>query len=275
VRTPPLRDFTFTTVTVDAAGMVTGRPHGVGRFFPEDLGSLDLDMVAVRGGTFVMGSPVDEVGRQPSEGPQREVTVPDFFISRYQVTQAQYASLLGHNPAQNQLDSNPVECVTWFDARAFCQRLSDLTGRPYRLPTEAEWEYACRAGTTTSFAFGPTLTDQLANTYAEVPYGAAPPGRHRDGPTTVGMYPANTLGLHDMHGNLFEWCEDNLHTDFTGAPSDARAWMDGPGLWPDYYVLRGAAWVSPPVQSRSAGRCGMVPIYKSIAIGFRVVCADP
>jgi formylglycine-generating enzyme required for sulfatase activity len=108
-----------------------------------------------------------------------------------------------------------------------------------------------------------------------VPYGAAPPGRHRDGPTTVGMYPANTLGLHDMHGNLFEWCEDNLHTDFTGAPSDARAWMDGPGLWPDYYVLRGAAWVSPPVQSRSAGRCGMVPIYKSIAIGFRVVCADP
>jgi eukaryotic-like serine/threonine-protein kinase len=270
--TPALRDFTFTSVAVDAAGKVVDRPAGSGRFYAEDLGSLDLDMVAIKGGTFLMGSPSDEPGRTPMEGPQREVTMPDFFISRYQVTQAQYAALIGHNPAQNQVDNNPVECVNWFDAKAFCQRLSDMTGRRYRLPAEAEWEYACRAGSTTPFAFGETLTDQLANTYAEIAYASAAPGHHRDGPTTVGMYPANAYGLHDMHGNLFEWCEDILHNDFTGAPKDATPWTNGPGVWPDYYVLRGASWVNPPSFCRSAFRFGNIPIYKSIAIGFRVVC---
>lgn len=271
MRTPVLRDFTFTSVVVDEAGKVVDRPAGIGRFYAEDLGNLDLDMVAIAGGRFVMGSPADEPGRSPAEGPQHEVTVPDFFISRYQVTQAQYASLIGHNPAQSQVDNNPVECVNWFDARAFCQRLSDLAGRRYRLPSEAEWEYACRAGSTTSFAYGPTLTDELANTYAEIPYAGAAPGRHREGPTTVGMYPANAFGLHDMHGNLFEWCEDILHNDFANAPDDGTAWTSGPGLWPDYYVLRGASWVNPPVFCRSAFRFGNIPIYKSIAIGFRVV----
>jgi formylglycine-generating enzyme required for sulfatase activity len=271
MRTPVLRDFTFTSVVVDEAGKVVDRPAGTGRFYAEDLGSLDLDMVAISGGRFVMGSPSDEPGRSAAEGPQHEVTVSDFFMSRYQVTQAQYASLIGHNPAQSQVDSNPVECVNWFDARAFCQRLSDLTGRRYRLPSEAEWEYACRAGSTTSFAYGPTLTDQIANTYAEIPYAGAAPGRHREGPTTVGMYPANAFGLHDMHGNLFEWCEDILHNDFTNAPDDGTPWTSGPGLWPDSYVLRGASWVNPPVICRSAYRYGTSPIYKSIAIGFRVV----
>ena len=274
MRVPALRDFTFTSVTVDADGRIVDRPAGAGLYYPEDLGSLDLDMVAIDGGSFLMGSPDDEAGHSPAEGPQHEVTVPDFFISRYQITQAQYAALLGHNPAQNQADSNPVECVNWFDAKAFCQRLSDLTGRRYRLPSEAEWEYACRAGSTTSFAYGPTLTDQLANTYAEIPYASAAPGRHRKGPTTVGMYPANAFGLHDMHGNLFEWCEDILHNDFTGAPTDSTPWTSGPGSWPDYYVLRGASWVNPPVFCRSAFRYGSSPIYKSIAIGFRVVCAS-
>ena len=121
--TPALRDFTFTSVTVDPAGKAVDRPAGSGRFYAEDLGSLDLDMVAIKGGTFVMGSPADEPARSPMEGPQREVSVPDFFISRYPVTQAQYAALIGHNPAQSQVDNNPVECVNWFDAKAFCQRL--------------------------------------------------------------------------------------------------------------------------------------------------------
>ena len=269
---PLLRDFTFTTAEVDTSGQIVARPAGVGRYYAEDLGALDLDMVAVTGGTFVMGSPEHEAGRSSFEGPQREVTIPNFAMSRYLVTQAQYAALVGHNPSQSQVDNNPVECVNWFDAKAFCRRLSDLTGRQYRLPSEAEWEYACRAGTVSSFAYGPTLTDQLANTYAEIPYADAAPGRHRDGPTTTGMYPANAFGLHDMHGNLFEWCEDLLHSDFTGAPTDETPWTDGPGLWPDYYVLRGASWVNPPARSRAAARYGNSPIYKSIAIGFRVVC---
>jgi len=275
VPVPALRDFTFTTAEVDAAGQIVARPAGAGRYFAEDLGSLDLDMVAIRGGTFVMGSPPSEAGHSANEGPQHEVAVPSFAISRYLVTQAQYVALVGHNPSQSQVDNNPVECVNWFDARAFCQRLSDLTGRHYRLPREAEWEYACRAGTATAFAYGPTLTDQLANVYAEIPYAAAAPGRHRDGPTTAGMYPANAFGLHDMHGNLFEWCEDLLHTDYADAPPDAVPWTGGAGVWPDYYVLRGASWVSPPYRARSAVRCGSVPIYKSIAIGFRVVCPSP
>lgn len=275
MNTPFLRDFTFTSASVGADGRIVARPVGTGRYFAEDLGSLDLDMVVIPGGSFVMGSPADEAGRWPAEGPQHEVIVADFAIGRYQVTQAQYVAVIGHNPSQNQADNGPVECVNWFDARAFCRRLSDLTGRQYRLPSEAEWEYACRAGSGGPFAYGPTLTDELANTYAEIPYADAAPGRHRDGPTATGMYPANAFGLHDMHGNLFEWCEDLLHTDFSGAPPDATPWTDGPGLWPDYYVLRGASWVNPPVFCRSAFRCGNLPIYRSIAVGFRVACPPP
>jgi len=270
MRTPALRDFTFTTVTVDPAGTVVDRPAKSGRFYAEDLGSVDLDMVAIEGGTFVMGTSEDEPGHTPMEGPRHEVTVPDFYISRFLVTQAQYVALIGHNPSQLQESNNPVECVTWHDATMFCQRLGDLTGRRYRLPTEAEWEYACRAGTSTPFSYGETLTDELANCYAEMPYAAARPGHHRPGPTPVGMYPANAFGLHDMHGNVFEWCADLLHNSFQGAPTDGRAWLGGGDCWPDYHVLRGASWVNSPPFCRSGFRFGNNPIYKSIAIGFRV-----
>ena len=147
--------------------------------------ALPLQMVLIPGGTFTMGSPEDEPDREDSEGPQHQVTVPAFFMGRYPITQAQYASLMETNPATAYnadrfvAPDKPVIGVSWEDAVAFCDRLTTLTDRPYRLPSEAEWEYACRAGTQTPFYVGHTLTDELANYNASEPYGGGPIGRYR------------------------------------------------------------------------------------------------
>ena len=164
----------------------------------EDLGnSVTLDMVAISGGRFMMGSPEGEGSN--NERPQHEVTVKPFFMGKYPITQAQWQAVMGNNPAQFQ-DSpqNPVEQVSWKVAVEFCQRLSTQTETEYRLPSEAEWEYACRARTTTPYHFGESISDKIAN------YGC-----NMNGTTSVGQFPANAFGLYDMHGNIWELCQDN------------------------------------------------------------------
>ena len=154
------------TVKVDDRGNITEQTPGQVNAFREDLGNgVDLDMVAIPAGEFVRGSPEDESRRYSNEGPQRTVSVPAFFMGRFTITQAQYGQVMGANPSRFQQDgaNRPVEQVSWHDAVAFCEKLSEQTGRTYRLPSEAEWEYACRAGTNTPFYFGPTITADLAN----------------------------------------------------------------------------------------------------------------
>ena len=152
------------------------------------------------------------------------------------------------DPSRFKGDNRPVEQVTWFDAVEFCQRLSQYTKRNYRLPSEAEWEYACRAGTTTPFHFGETITSELANYNAESTYGDAPKGESRGETTEVGSFGvANGFGLYDMHGNVYEWCADQYHDNYEGAPTDGSAWIEEINDNDNHSrLLRGGSWYFNP-----------------------------
>jgi eukaryotic-like serine/threonine-protein kinase len=205
-------------VTVDSRGRVTNRVQATAQSYVQDLGNgVGLEMMAIPGGRFLMGSPETEVQRYSSESPQHEVTVAPFFLGKYAVTQAQWRAVAALPKVERDLDAapsyfkganRPVEGVSWYDAVEFCQRLSQASGRKYRLPSEAEWEYACRAGTTTPFHFGETITAELANYDGNSTSANAPKGKYRNQTTNVGSFPPNSFGLYDMHGNVWEWCAD-------------------------------------------------------------------
>jgi formylglycine-generating enzyme required for sulfatase activity len=240
-----LSPFEFEVVTVNETGEIADRQTKQANEFREDLGDgVLLNMVEIPAGEFMMGSPPEEEDRDDDEGPQRTVSVPRFFMGRFQVTQAQYEAVMGENPSNFEGANRPVEKVSWNDAVAFCEKLSQMTGRTYRLPSEAEWEYACRAGTTTPFHFGPTITTELANYNGNETYGSGPEGLRRGETTEVGSFPPNAFGLHDMHGNVWEWCQDVWHGNYEGAPTDGSAWIEGGDQ--ERRVLRGGSWCGDP-----------------------------
>ncbi|ASC73373.1 sulfatase-modifying factor protein [Halomicronema hongdechloris C2206] len=266
--------FEFETVTVDAQGNITERRQGKAEYRSEDLGSgITLELVSIPAGEFLMGAPADEEGRSDDEGPQHRVQVPEFWMGKFPVTQAQYQAVTGKNPSKFKGENRPVEKVSWEDAVAFCQKLSEQTGRTYRLPSEAEWEYACRAGTTTPFHFGETITPDLANYNGNYTYGSGPKGTYRQKTTEVGRFPPNAFGLYDMHGNVWEWCQDVWHSSYEGAPTDGSAWLKGGDQ--DRRVLRGGSWGAFPRYCRSASRLRYYPDNQYGSIGFRVVCSPP
>ncbi|BAY79863.1 hypothetical protein NIES25_63510 (plasmid) [Nostoc linckia NIES-25] len=262
----------FETVTVDKKGQIIKRDaNKQAKFFKEDLGNgITLDMVEIPGGSFNMGSPLAENGRTKNEEPQHVVNVPAFFIGNFEVTQEQYQQIMGSNPSFFKGAKRPVEKVSWNDAIDFCKKLSQKTGRKYRLPSEAEWEYACRAGTTTPFHFGETITTELANYDGDSAYASAPKGKNRQETTQVGSFPHNAFGLYDMHGNVWEWCQDTWHDSYEGAPSDGSAWIDNNN---STRILRGGSWISNPIRCRSAYRGYDDRNVHYKYIGFRVVCA--
>jgi len=304
--------------------------------------TITLDMVAIPGGTFLMGSPAGE--GSGAEHPQHEVTVSSFFMGKTPITQAQWRIIasrtdlkvnrdLDPEPARFKDDPDPqtlpnyrssqtvptrwdrpVEQVSWYDAVEFCARLSQLTGRECRLPSEAEWEYACRAvlpdassinessqnTTYPPFHFGETLTDQLANYDANYTYADEPKGKYREQTTPVGSFPPNAFGLYDMHGNVWEWCLDDWHENYEGAPTDGKVWLDNKNFQQDTSkvnaneksrglenltlkddndnnyqsrkILRGGSWYNYPDDCRVAFRFYYVPDF--LNIGFRVVCVS-
>jgi formylglycine-generating enzyme required for sulfatase activity len=251
--------------------------------FIENLGNeIVLEMLQIPGGTFLMGAPETEEGSRDSERPQHKVTVPTFFMGQYPVTQAQWkfvASLpqvnrdLKLDPSRFKGDKRPVECVSWFEAVEYCDRLSKHTGRIYRLPSEAEWEYVCRAGTTTPFHFGETITSELANYDAGYIYGKGTKGIYRQETTEVGSFGvANAFGLYDMHGNVLEWCEDHWHSNYEGDLTDGSAWLGDSENDCQFRLLRGGSWADVPANCRSASRDNGNPDSVSNGIGFRVVC---
>jgi len=261
----------YETVTVDETGQIIKRFRKQAKFFKEDLGNgIVLEMVSIPGGSFKMGSPAEEKGRDSSESPQHDVNVPAFFMGRFEVTQEQYQQVMGRNPSNFQGAKRPVEQVSWNDAIAFCNKLSQKTGRRYRLPSEAEWEYACRAGTKTPFYFGETITTELANYDGTSSYPAEPKGKYRGQTTEVGSFPPNAFGLYDMHGNVWEWCQDTYHTSYEGAPKDGSTWIDNDNHYHDNHVLRGGSWGNNPRDCRSAYRS--YNYLDNGNIGFRVAC---
>ncbi|MEW6497793.1 MAG: formylglycine-generating enzyme family protein, partial [Cyanobacteriota bacterium] len=198
------------------AKIVINRERRTAQYFLEDLGDgIGLEMVLIPGGSFLMGSPEDELERSDNESLQHLVTIQLFCLGKYPVTQAQWKAVAALPQVNRKLDpglssfkgeNRPVETVSWYDAVEFCDRLSQKTGRQYRLPSEAEWEYACRAGTTTPFHFGETITPELANYNGKYTYGAGVKGVYREETTPVGSFGvANAFGLYDMHGNVWEW----------------------------------------------------------------------
>jgi formylglycine-generating enzyme required for sulfatase activity len=258
-------------VTVDSRGNITSRRPSRANFFTENLGKgITLEMVEIPSGQFVMGSPPTEEGRTPNEGPQHTVTIKFFFMGKFTVTQEQYQAVMGENPSFFKGAKRPVERVSWNQAIAFCAKLSQLTKKTYRLPSEAEWEYACRAGTTTPFYFGETVTTALANYDGSFTYGSAPKGIFRQQTTDVGSFPANAFGLYDMHGNVWEWCQDGWHDDYHGAPVDGSVWSDNNNR--SRLLLRGGSWFNYPDNCRSADRDRYSPNLDNDIIGFRVVC---
>jgi formylglycine-generating enzyme required for sulfatase activity len=286
--------FNFETVYVNLEGQVIRRDQRQATYQRLDLGEgVTLDLVLIPGGRCWMGSPDHESDRQPNEGPQHEVVVPSFWMAKYLVTQAQYEAVMGANPSTFQgygsrpidqvglrfkAKNRPVEGVTWHEAVEFCDRLSQRLSEPYRLPSEAQWEYACRGGTNTAFHFGETITTDLANyhgtnwedggkTYPGV-YGQGPKGEYRQETTDVGSFPPNAFGLYDMHGNVWEWCLDLWHDSYKDAPTDGSAWTTGNS---SYRVNRGGSWGDIPGKCRSAYRNGFYFSTASINGGLRVV----
>jgi formylglycine-generating enzyme required for sulfatase activity len=242
-----------------------------------------IEMIEIPGGSFAMGSPKGELGRFDCEGPQHSVTVQPFLMGKYPVTQAQWRAVaalprvnrdLNPDPAKFKGDNRPVEQVGWNGAVEFCQRLSVHTGRKYRLPSEAEWEYACRAGTTTPFHFGETLTPELANYRGISTNDSVPKGEYRQQTTDVGSFPPNAFDLHDMHGNVGEWCLDHWHKNYQGAPTDGNAWGNEDDRPRTARTVRGGSWVDPWTSCRSAYRNANSPDYRYDVIGFRVVCVS-
>ncbi|BAY89299.1 serine/threonine protein kinase [Tolypothrix sp. PCC 7601] len=267
-----LQTFKFDVVTVDAKGKPAQTSKGEAKYFVENLGNgVTLEMVKIPGGTFTMGSPVEEAERRDDEGPQHQVTIPGFFMGKYEVTQAQYQTITGKNPSYFQGETRPVEQVSWNDAVEFCQKLSQNTGRTYRLPSEAEWEYACRAGTKTPFYFGETITTDLVNYNGNYPYSSASKGEYRNETTTVGRFPPNSFGLYDMHGNTWEWCIDTYHNNYYEAPKDGSAWLSSNDNDYRYRLLRGGSWHELVRFCRSAFRSTNVRVDSFTDVGFRVV----
>ena len=263
--------------------------------------AVALPMLHIPAGSFRMGSPLAEPGRSEDEGPQLEVKLESFFMGHTPITQAQWREVAGWqerpgekwgrqlktDPSRFQskegqwktkvrlltdesnTDNRPVEQVSWLDAMEFCSRLSQRTGRNYTLPSEAQWEYACRAGTTTPFCFGDSITSELANYNGNLAYGAGPKGIYREQTTPVGMFPTNAWGMQDMHGNVWEWCVDHWYPNYHGAPVDGSPRINPETKEEEIRLLRGGSWYFHPRFCRSASRL-IHPVSRYGGIGFRV-----
>jgi formylglycine-generating enzyme required for sulfatase activity len=271
--------FEFEIVTVNPQGQTINSSQGRAEFFTESLDNgVFLEMIAIPGGKFLMGSPENEPERYDSESPQHNVTIQPFFMGKFPVTQSQWQAVaafdkvnidLNPEPAKFKGANRPVERVSWDHAIEFCARLSKKTGKTYRLPSEAEWEYACRAGTTTPFYFGETITTDLANYDGNYTYGSRTKGEFREQTTDVGKFPANPFGLFDMCGNVWEWCQDEWHKNYNNAPTDGSAWLiesDNQNR-----LLRGGSWRNAPWYCRLAYRSSVAREGRGSSVGFRVV----
>jgi formylglycine-generating enzyme required for sulfatase activity/uncharacterized protein YkvS len=226
----------------------------------EDLGKgIILEMVEIPAGSFMMGG-----NQNDDEKPIHKVTIKNsFLMSKYPVTQAQYRAIMGDNPSHFKGENNPVERVSWEMAQEFCQKLSQKTGKTYKLPTEAQWEYACRAGSTTEYYFGDDK-NKLGEYawYNENSNSQTHP---------VGEKKPNNWGLYDMHGNVWEWCEDNWQDNYQNHPADGSALKNNS----DLFILRGGSWNNIYNRCRCAFRYRYERAYSNYNYGFRVIGVSP
>jgi formylglycine-generating enzyme required for sulfatase activity len=259
----------FETPTLNIQGEIVAWTRYGAEQVREDLGNdLCLDMLIIPSGVYQMGSPHHP--RNPDEQPQHLVTIKAFMMSKFLITQAQWRAMLGKiPPCRFRGDDLPVERVSWDDAQKFCQQLSKKTGRSYHLPSETQWEYACRAGTSTPFSFGETMISDLANYNGEHTFRGEPRGIYFHSTSAGGKFPPNAFGLYDMHGNLWEWCADNWLEDYSASPRDSSSYQNTDS---HYRVARGGSWHEPPALCRSAARLRVLQADADEFTGFRVIC---
>lgn len=288
--------FNFEVVYLDVRGQERNREQHEAEVFEQVLRDnpvLKLEMVKIPSGTYLMGSPDVEMVKSQykqsnlTERPQRQVSIDSFFMSRFPVTQAIW-KFIAHlpkvqidlNPDCSQFkqdENNPVEQVSWFQAQEFCDRLSHLTQLNYRLPSEAEWEYACKAGMENKpFHFGDTITTKYANYDGTESYNYEPMGEfHKQTKSVEISGVANAFGLSDMHGNVWEWCADPKHDTYEGAPLDGRCWeIEGAADNTILRVLRGGAWETKAGECRAANRKFVRPNRSRSSFGFRVALSN-
>jgi len=234
-----------------------------------DLGNeVNMVVVFIPAGEFEMGSPMEELKRDSDEAQHHIKLTKAFYMGKFEVTQIQYRVIMSENPSKFGGDKLPVDNVNWYEAARFLKKLSDKTVLKFRLPTEAEWEYACRAGTTTAFNTGTTLDSDVVNYDADEPYADGIIGKDLKRTTVVGSYPPNAFGLCDMHGNVWEWCSDIYDNEYYKiTPSiDPKGPQEGKAK-----VIRGGAWNEWAYKCRSADRNHRWPKDNQPIIGFRVV----
>ena len=299
----PLQRFTINTTTCllsqeGGRWREERRPLQVEGYRQQLAEAVALTLVQIPAGKFLMGSPKGEPERSDDEGPQHQVTLGSFLMAQTPITQAQWRAVAAWqpqegerwgrqlNPAPSRFQGEqvplpegeinphqrPVERVSWFDAMEFCSRLSQRMGRTYSLPSEAQWEYACRAGSTTPFHFGKTISLELVNYHGNLSYANGPKGIYRQQTIEVASFPANAWGLYDMHGNVWEWCEDHWHGTYKGAPTDGSAWLNPKAEENEWSLLRGGSWNDFPGYCRSASRISHHPDPQRFDVGFRVCC---
>ncbi len=282
---PTLETIKFTTVTLNNRGKIERKSSTTAQGYQEDLGNgLFLKMVKIPAGSFLMGQSkaerqelMEQMGPEnhkkyyANELPQHQVTLKEFYMGQTEVTQAQYLAVMGDNLSKFQGKDLPVDNISWEQAQEFCEKLSNLTGRKYTLPSESQWEYACRAGTTTPFYLGSSIAPDFANFDGSTPYGNVSKGVNRQKTTKVASFPPNGFGLYDLSGNVWEWCLDTWHETYQGAPTDGNAWIGGGGK-EDERVLRGGAWTFYAWDARSGFRYSWMTDSLKPDAGLRVVC---
>jgi formylglycine-generating enzyme required for sulfatase activity len=262
-----LKPFAFETLTVNERGEVIKREKKQAKSVIVDLGNnINMEFVGIPGGEFQIGSPKTEKHREPDEAPQKLIQIPSFFLGKYLVTQAQWQAVMGNNPSYFKGANLPVEKVSWGDCIEFTKKLSKIIGKPCRLASESEWEYACRAGTTTAFYCGQTITPEIANYNGQITYLLEAKGLNRERTTEVGSFPPNPFGLYDMYGNVWEWCQDNKNSNYLGIPKNGKPWIN----INNYRSLRGGSWLNESYYCRSANRNFDSPNVNLYNYGFRV-----
>ena len=263
------------SIKVNNRGDIIDRPRSRSPIFQEELGNgVFLTMVQIPLGTFMMGSSDREEGQELNEQPQHLVNISEFYLGQTLVTQAQWAEIFPDKSVGSRGDKQlPVSEISWLDAIEFCELLSTKTGRTYRLPSESEWEYACRATTTNPFTYGDTILSSIVNYDATSPYKQAQTGLCRGKSTPVASFPPNLFGLYDMHGNLWEWCLDEWFDNYQNAPVDGNARGDlETQNEQTQRVVRGGSWFSYGSRCRAASRASLSASFRNDHYGFRVVC---